>query len=210
MKLKAYKLKQNNIEDTSDIDSYLKLPKKDRLLWGVFYVYPKYLRFESVEDFYKDGKFENAFDKHFRKKYPVQFFIRDTVPDFLRTICYPICLWSEKIKNFVFPRQRWLYRKIPNHWIPSTNVIMISIFESMVHYVENENWFKHVDWEFDEEHRETKKKIDQIYRWSKIRMRLDRKLNKEFSIHWGLYQKILDSGDKHFATMAIEISDKLY
>lgn len=210
MKLKAYKLKQNSIEHASDIKSYLELPKKDRLLWGFFYIYPKYLRFDSVEDFFKDGNFETEFDKYFKKKYPIQFFLRDIVPDFCGTVCYPLYLFKDEVKHYFFPRQRWLYKKIPNHWVSTENLIFTTIFESIVHYVDEECWFDEVDWDHNDELRETKRKIDRIYRWAKLRVKIDKKINEEFSDLWKIYRKILDSGDKHFAKMTIEISDNLH
>jgi hypothetical protein len=210
VKLKAYKVKQNNIEHISDITPYLDLPKKDRLLWGIFYVHPKYVTIESLDDFFIDGKFESQFDKYFKRKYPIQFFFRKTFPNFIEAFFHPPYLLYCKIKNFCFPSQRWLYKKIPNNWVPSTDVFMISIFESIVHYVEKEKWFKHIDWDFDEDHKEINQKIIKIYRWAKIRVKLNKKINEDYSNLWEIYRKILDSGDKHFATMAIDISDKLY
>ena len=42
------------------------------------------------------------------------------------------------IKTFFFPHQKWLTKKIPNHWIDKVTLWEICILEGLKHYVEEE------------------------------------------------------------------------
>lgn len=46
-------------------------------------------------------------------------------------------IWSS-IKDFFFPKQRWLTNKIPNHWMDKPELIQLVLFEILIDYVENE------------------------------------------------------------------------
>lgn len=206
--MKAYKDKQDVIKDVTDIEAYLQLPKKDTLLWGIVYIHPKYLSMNSVRDFFKDG-FETDFNRHFKVKYPIQFFIRDTIPDWWSSFWTPISRTKDKIDYWVFPRQRWLYKKIPNHWADKDFLIMTTIFESVIHFVEEEDAFNVIEWNSDEYHRAAKVKIETIYRWTKMRTQLEKRMER-FNGFYRLYEVILFKYDKHFAKETIEISEFLW
>ena len=55
-------------------------------------------------------------------------------------------LWWN-IKCFFNPRQKWLTKKIPNHWCDKVELIRIVLFESLVHYVDGEKCFEVLAWE---------------------------------------------------------------
>jgi hypothetical protein len=55
-------------------------------------------------------------------------------------------LWWN-IKCFFNPRQKWLLKKIPNHWCDKVDLIRIVLFESLVHYVDGEKCFDVLAWE---------------------------------------------------------------
>lgn len=42
------------------------------------------------------------------------------------------------IKTFFNPRQKWLIKKIPNHWMDKDGLIELVLFECLIHYVEQE------------------------------------------------------------------------
>jgi hypothetical protein len=204
-----YKNKQDSIQDICDIESYLRLPKEARLLWGLFYIYPKYQSFESVKDFFENGRFETKFDKYFRENYPIQFFFRETIPDLWGSFWNPIYRFKDKAHEWLFPRQKWLFKKLPNHWVDKDYIIMTIVFESIIHYVEEEEAFEVIDWEHDEEHRDLKRQIEKIYRWAKMRPKVEKRMEK-YNSFYGLYETILFKYDKHFAKETIEISDRLW
>lgn len=211
MKINAYKVKQDAISQVSDLETYLQLPKKDTLLWGLFYVRPKYLSFNSVEDIFKDGVFATPFDKHFKKNYPIQFLFRETIPDLWGDFCRPVIRVKDKIDEWLFPRQKWLLKKIPNHWVDKDYLIMELIFESIIHYVEEEKCFEVIEWNSDEEHKLVKEKIEKIYRWAKLRIKVQSRLEDYSNFYfYRLYESILYRYDKHFAKEAIDICGHLW
>jgi hypothetical protein len=46
------------------------------------------------------------------------------------------------IKEFFSPKQRWLIKKIPNHWMDKPELIQLVLFETLIDYVENEEGLK--------------------------------------------------------------------
>lgn len=207
----TYKDKQKKIEKAYTLEEYLMFPKDDLHYLKWFYITPRYQSFNSVEDFFKDGKFETAFDKHFKKNYPIQFFFRETLTDFFRyKLRAPISRKYYKINEWLFPRQKWLIKKIPNHWTDKDYLIMMVIFESVIHYVEEEKAFKYIDWDHDEQHRKEKAIIEKIYRWAKLRKQVEHRLENYKTPLFGLYQKILDDYDRHFAIETVKISDRMW
>jgi len=46
------------------------------------------------------------------------------------------------IKEFFSPKQRWLTKKIPNHWMDKPELIQLVLFETLIDYVENEEGLK--------------------------------------------------------------------
>jgi hypothetical protein len=50
-------------------------------------------------------------------------------------------LWLS-IKDLFSPKQRWLTKKIPNHWMDKPELIQLVLFETLIDYVENEEGLK--------------------------------------------------------------------
>jgi len=50
-------------------------------------------------------------------------------------------IWSS-IKEFFSPKQSWLIKKIPNHWMDKPELIQLVLFETLIDYVENEEGLK--------------------------------------------------------------------
>jgi hypothetical protein len=102
-------------------------------------------------------------------------------------------LWHS-IKCFFNPRQRWLTKKIPNHWCDKVELIRIVLFESLVHYVDEEKCFDVLAWDeediegcdlnlktFFNEKRERKAKIIKCYDYiTKQRPQLSADLDKAY------------------------------
>lgn len=53
-----------------------------------------------------------------------------------------------KLNTFLFPRQRWLTKKIPNHWSDKDYLIDVVLFESIVHFWENEKGGESLEYQF--------------------------------------------------------------
>ena len=54
------------------------------------------------------------------------------------------------VRDFFSPRQRWLTKKIPNHWCDKVFLIPHLLFECLVHYVEKEEGLQdQIDWSQD-------------------------------------------------------------
>jgi hypothetical protein len=102
--------------------------------------------------------------------------------------------WSD-FKCIFNPRQRWLTKKIPNHWCDKVELIRIMLFECLVHYVDGEKCFENVAWDNEEdfkdsgpnwekifeEKKETKAKILKCYDYiTKQRPQLDKDLYKAY------------------------------
>ena len=101
--------------------------------------------------------------------------------------------WTD-IKCFFNPRQKWLTKKIPNHWCDKVELIRIVLFESLVHYVDEEKCFDVLAWDeediegcdlnlktFFNEKRERKAKILKCYDYiTKQRPQLSADLDKAY------------------------------
>lgn len=86
--------------------------------------------------------------------------------------------WKDKyysVRNFFFPRQRWLLKALPKHWTDKDEVIRLCLYQCIVHFIEDEKCFEVIDWNYTAEQQEAKKKILEIYDWIKTgRPKLER------------------------------------
>lgn len=84
-----------------------------------------------------------------------------------------------KIKTFFFPRQRWLYRKLPRHWIDLDSCVEICILERFRYFVEKEGCFKNTDYVWNEESKVLGEEIKKYYDLLTIRiLALEKDLDK--------------------------------
>lgn len=70
--------------------------------------------------------------------------------------------WRElyyTISAFINPRQKWLIKKIPRHWIDKDGLIEMVLFESLKHFVEEEKCLEVLH---NSEPPEQKKFIDEV------------------------------------------------
>lgn len=55
---------------------------------------------------------------------------------------YPFLLWfdaKEQLSERMFPRQRWLTKRIPRRWMDKTELIPEVLFATLIHFVEQED-----------------------------------------------------------------------
>lgn len=79
------------------------------------------------------------------------------------TIKYRLSNAWQKVKEFFNPRQKWLTKKIPNHWADKVYLIQELNFEMLRHFVEVEMVEVPIDWHYDEGHHNAYDKIMRAY-----------------------------------------------
>lgn len=133
---------------TETMEDYLKLPYSQRHYFG--FIYKPFLpRIEEVHNLHelleKDRKSERNI--YLRENYPIQFFFRETLIRAIKRLIdipkYKIIRWKEKLSDYFFPKQKWLYKKFPKQWTDKPEIIRISLFEIVVHFVEEEGELDH-------------------------------------------------------------------
>lgn len=102
----------------------------------------------------------------------------------IKAFLFPEFAPQTRLKNWIseliWPRQKWLTKKIPRHWCDKVELIPICLYEMIVDFVEKE--MDNVGWDLTEEveagHctqeqadrvKQTKETILEIYRWIKVR-----------------------------------------
>jgi hypothetical protein len=192
------------------LEDYVKLPLSERqTAFLKLYRDPAglLLQFDSV-----NSRFiceSDRFDAFFKKTYPIQFFFRETVSDFLNKFFkYPLNKLSDKIKYFLNPRQKWLTKQIPKSWRDKCTLIPDLVFACLIHFVEVENGIEHSTWEYSEN---VKDDLVKAYRYAKhIRARLEK-------LTWSVpyercryYEKLYDRLETHYLMKIIEHRDYLW
>lgn len=105
--------------------------------------------------------------------------------------------FRQDVKNYFTPKQKWLTKKIPNHWCDKVELIPVCLFEIIVNFVEKEmdevcwDWQSEVDkgyvsQEYADEYKQREVNILEIYKWIKtdrpaMEKEQDRLLNSCFS-----------------------------
>lgn len=84
-----------------------------------------------------------------------------------------------RIRDFFNPRQKWLTSKIGRSWTDKTYLIALVAFESIVHFIEEEEAFEHIEWSATPEHTEAAKAFKKAYDMVKLKIPLlEKKLEK--------------------------------
>ena len=76
------------------------------------------------------------------------------------------------IRDFFNPRQKWLTSKIPNSWCDKTWLLQLFAFESIVHFIEEEQAFDNIEWNGTKEHAEAGIAFERAYKYVKIKIPL--------------------------------------
>lgn len=142
--------------NVSNVKEYEKLSFSERHFLGFWYRLPMYYEINQDE----------TFEEYWKRKYPFQFFIRNTIENILISI--------EVIKDKIIdntwrklvPRNSWARKTIPHTYCDKPELIKEFLFASIVDFVENEN-IDLTDWEANETMSEVKNTIDEIYKFVK-------------------------------------------
>lgn len=142
--------------NVSNVKDYEKLSFSERHFLGFWYRLPMYYEINN----------EETFEEYWKKKYPIQFFVRNTTENILITLE----VWKDKIIDNtwrkLFPRNDWARKTIPHTYSDKTELIKNFLFASIVDFVENED-IHLTDWEANETISEVKHTIDEIYKFVK-------------------------------------------
>ena len=77
----------------------------------------------------------------------------------------------DDIRHWFNPRQKWLTKQIPNHWVDKDWLWELCILEGIKHYVESDNGLGFNEWDFernqsDPEYPEDQKIFDREVQWA--------------------------------------------
>ena len=75
--------------------------------------------------------------------------------------------YYKNISCLIWPRQKWLTKKIPKTWSDKTCLIPLILYEMIVNYVEGEKCFETIVWDSNEKDKENAEMIKTIYEWAK-------------------------------------------
>ena len=159
--------------DVNTAKEYFALPFSKRTRetwWGDYYLLPHALKMNDGE---LDGDPPlcsewDTFYKQIKKDFPVQSFFRVTVDDWFDTIKRRVERRYYDTRDWLFPRQRWLLKGLPNHWQDKRSLSVDALFKMIVHFVEVEDALNVIDWDSDSEHLTFKQGLVECYRWIKF------------------------------------------
>lgn len=83
-----------------------------------------------------------------------------------------------EVRDWIFPKQRWLYKTIPNHWTDKCELTWICLSEMLVHFVEKEDGLEsiwgeqylnddHISDEYRSIREPIRKELEQAYEYIK-------------------------------------------
>lgn len=126
---------------SSTLEEYLSLPHSKRHFFG--WIYRPFDIYESIEatqyNWFSIVEQNIMARKNFiRNNYPIQYLLREVFVYKCEKIKIQLNVWCEKIKNFISPNQKWLYKRLPKYWIESDELIERVLFEIVKHYIEDQ------------------------------------------------------------------------
>ena len=138
-----------------NVKQYKELPKSEREVFGFWYRLPKLYEWggERFEDYWKQN-------------YPIQFRIRDGVENLLISISVFKDKLIENTWTKIFPKNAWARKIIPHTYSDKPELIQDFLFASIIDFVDNEPT-EYTDWESSNEHKQTWKTINNLYKFAK-------------------------------------------
>lgn len=186
------------------IDSdWFKLPKNVTEPYGLWYRLPGMYEMRDMKDWTKGTKLNN----YIKNKYPIQFFLRDTLCSYFRRRHYGFDMWFyENIKCNIWPQHPELRKTIPKIWADLDSIITNFLGACITSYVEDEDALNTIGWgdsekgehepqehydAYKEKMQPLKKEIEALYNHFKVeRPRLLKELdaelmnyNRDYEVH---------------------------
>lgn len=125
-----------------------------------------------------------------------------------------------KLHESVFPQQKWLTKKIPRGWVDKDDLITLIVFESVVHFVEEEfngvqdlekyiyelksNEYPYPFPEHQKNWISANETILKVYRWAKLREKILER-QKSTKILFCVYEGIMERYNPYFLKEIIPV-----
>jgi hypothetical protein len=220
---------------THTLDEYLKLSREDRTTKKWYWLTDWYL-YPLAMEWHVGGDSEfTKIDKWLGKEYPLQFFIRDTLPealdDFKDWVISPFykkygySLW-EKFRNKYFTHNnKWAHEAVDYiEYHDKTEMIPNFLFAAIVDFIEGEEAFERILWE-EGDFPKVKKQLEEIYNYiKKVRPYLEKRELKGYDfasanrtlpfkqqyryVHF--YEQLKEKSDTKYMNKIIELRGYLW
>jgi len=112
------------------------------------------------------------------------------------------------LHDLLFPKQKWLTKKIPRNWCDKTELIPTVLFTMVVDFVEKEKAFDSVvDWDSDEHHKKFFEEISAVYYYITVaRPEMEKNINhfddlRQYGTSGALELKMDELDTKHCLTI---------
>lgn len=122
----------NRYKSVNTVEEYTSLPRRERTVWGIFYMHP---HISSPYSLFGNSEDRKALDEFIKKEFPIQNWVRETS----FTLKVKLSVNYDKLRYFLNPRQKWLTKQIPKEWNDKTNLIPLVNFAMVVHFIEVED-----------------------------------------------------------------------
>ncbi len=122
----------NRYKSVKTVEEYTSMSRRDRTVWGIFYMHPHIFSDRALFGYSKDRK---ALDEFIKKEFPIQHWLRETCFD----LKIKFKVKYDKLRYFLNPRQKWLTKQIPSEWNDKTTLIPLINFAMVKHFVEVED-----------------------------------------------------------------------
>lgn len=130
----------NKYKSVKTVEEYTSMPRRDRTVWGIFYMHP---HITSARQLFGHSKDRKALDEFIQKNFPIQYWLRETC----FTLKVKLSVRYDKLRYFLNPRQKWLTKQIPKEWSDKTHLIPFVNFAMVTHFVEVEDAECTTNWE---------------------------------------------------------------
>lgn len=164
-----YLATENRVGTTKDYFVLAFAKRTRKCWWGDYYLLPDSLAMNEGEltgDLPLCSEWDE-FHRRIKKDFPIQAFFRITIADWFDTIQRRTGDRYRDVRNWLFPRQRWLMEGIPNHWMDKKTLSVDLLYKLVVHFVEVEDALNVINWDSDPETRTFKQGLIECYKWIK-------------------------------------------
>jgi len=146
-------------EYTCSLDKFLALPLEKRYKWGRWYLTPFALGWCEWDQW----------DAHIKARHPIQHFFRETVCDFFYFKFKRFSRWKHEVYCKLFrPANILKFPDLSVSWVDKSTMIEASIEKCLIDFVEKEDPFTLLNWEWNDAHVEAKKVILDCYDFFKV------------------------------------------
>lgn len=147
----------------TDADEYINMPRKQRTLYGFWYVHAYITGGHVILGCKKE---RNKLDTFLRKHYPVQRWCREVA---YWKIYLAVDHCSDWVRHTLNPRQKWLTKQIPKCWSDKPRLITELNFAMVIDFVDGEKCFENTEYEDGGVHQKFAEELRDCYDYIKNR-----------------------------------------